>query len=93
MCQQLQAKLYLSIIDDVIESMRELFLDEGLEDRVLDDLKHVSYIVLLHLKNKNKIHVMHKLDLLVRIYAVSSCCAALGVKDDAVKSNGRLQEK
>jgi len=50
-CQQLQAKLYLSIIDDVIESMRELFLDEGLEDRVLDDLKHVSYIVLLHLKN------------------------------------------
>ncbi|KAF3708345.1 Stonin-1 Stoned B-like factor [Channa argus] len=35
-----QAKLYLSIIDDVIESMRELFLDEGLEDRVLDDLRH-----------------------------------------------------
>lgn len=41
-CKQLQAKLYLSIIDDVIESMRELFLDEGLEDRVLDDLRHVS---------------------------------------------------
>ncbi|KAM9847520.1 TFIIA-alpha and beta-like factor [Aulostomus maculatus] len=35
------AKLYLSIIDDVIENMRELFLDEGLEDRVLDDLKHL----------------------------------------------------
>ncbi|XP_070696548.1 TFIIA-alpha and beta-like factor [Pempheris klunzingeri] len=35
------AKLYLSIIDDVIESMRELFLDEGLEERVLDDLKHL----------------------------------------------------
>uniref|UniRef100_A0A8C5HFD0 Stonin-1 n=1 Tax=Gouania willdenowi TaxID=441366 RepID=A0A8C5HFD0_GOUWI len=35
------AKLYLSIIDDVIDSMRELFLDEGLEDRVLDDLKHL----------------------------------------------------
>ncbi|KAM9804172.1 TFIIA-alpha and beta-like factor [Neosynchiropus ocellatus] len=35
------AKLYLSIIDDVIESMRELFQDEGLEDRVLDDLKHL----------------------------------------------------
>lgn len=44
-CEQLQAKLYLSIIDDVIESMRELFLDEGLEDRVLDDLRHVSYIL------------------------------------------------
>lgn len=42
-CKQLQAKLYLSIIDDVIESMRELFLDEGLEDRILDDLRHVSY--------------------------------------------------
>lgn len=40
----MQAKLYLSIIDDVIESMREIFLDEGLEDRVLDDLRHVSYI-------------------------------------------------
>ncbi|XP_049456546.1 stonin-1 isoform X2 [Epinephelus fuscoguttatus] len=36
-----QAKLYLSIIDDVIESMRELFLDEGLEDRILDDLRHL----------------------------------------------------
>ncbi|XP_047459184.1 stonin-1 [Mugil cephalus] len=36
-----QAKLYLSIIDDVIDSMRELFLDEGLEDRVLDDLRHL----------------------------------------------------
>ncbi|MEQ2276511.1 hypothetical protein XENORESO_001457 [Xenotaenia resolanae] len=35
------AKLYLSIIDDVIESMKELFLDEGLEDRVLDDLRHL----------------------------------------------------
>ncbi|XP_054456802.1 stonin-1 [Anoplopoma fimbria] len=36
-----QAKLYLSIIDDVIQSMRELFMDEGLEDRVLDDLRHL----------------------------------------------------
>uniref|UniRef100_A0A3Q0SW25 Uncharacterized protein n=1 Tax=Amphilophus citrinellus TaxID=61819 RepID=A0A3Q0SW25_AMPCI len=41
-CKQLQAKLYLSIIDDVIDSVRELFLDEGVEDRVLDDLRHVS---------------------------------------------------
>uniref|UniRef100_A0A8C6KYB4 Uncharacterized protein n=1 Tax=Nothobranchius furzeri TaxID=105023 RepID=A0A8C6KYB4_NOTFU len=36
------AKLYLSIIDDVIENTRELFVDEGLEDQVLDDLRHVS---------------------------------------------------
>lgn len=35
------AKLYMSIIDDVIDGMRELFFDEGLEDRVLDDLKHL----------------------------------------------------
>lgn len=41
-CKQLQAKLYLSIIDDVIDSVRELFLDEGVEDRVVDDLRHVS---------------------------------------------------
>ncbi|XP_036403160.1 TFIIA-alpha and beta-like factor [Megalops cyprinoides] len=34
-------KLYLSIIEDVIESMRELFLDEGLEERVLEDLRQL----------------------------------------------------
>ncbi|TNM99830.1 hypothetical protein fugu_012863 [Takifugu bimaculatus] len=36
-----QAKVYLSIIDDVIESIRELFLDEGLEDRLVDHLRHL----------------------------------------------------
>lgn len=41
---KMQAKFYLSIIDDVIESIRELFLDEGLEDRLVDDLRHVSSI-------------------------------------------------
>lgn len=41
---KMQAKFYLSIIDDVIESIRELFLDEGLEDRLVDDLRHVSYV-------------------------------------------------
>ncbi|XP_037534579.1 TFIIA-alpha and beta-like factor [Nematolebias whitei] len=35
------AKLYLSIIDDVIENMKELFQDEGLEDRVLDGLRQL----------------------------------------------------
>ncbi|XP_030627142.1 TFIIA-alpha and beta-like factor [Chanos chanos] len=34
-------KLYLSIIDDVIESIRELFLDEGVEERVLDELRQM----------------------------------------------------
>uniref|UniRef100_A0A3B5QUD1 General transcription factor IIA, 1-like n=2 Tax=Xiphophorus maculatus TaxID=8083 RepID=A0A3B5QUD1_XIPMA len=28
-------------MDDVIDGMKELFLDEGLEDRVLDDLRHL----------------------------------------------------
>ena len=37
-----QAKLYMSIMEDVIESMRELILEEGLEDRVLDELKQVT---------------------------------------------------
>ncbi|KAJ8250678.1 hypothetical protein COCON_G00226000 [Conger conger] len=34
-------KLYLSIMEDVIESLRELFLDEGVEDRVLEDLRQL----------------------------------------------------
>lgn len=41
----LQAKVYYSIIDDVIENARELLLEEGLEDRVLDDLKKVSHVL------------------------------------------------
>ncbi|KAL6466481.1 hypothetical protein MHYP_G00242850 [Metynnis hypsauchen] len=34
-------KLYLSIIDDVMESIRELFLEEGVEERVLEDLRRL----------------------------------------------------
>ncbi|XP_072526857.1 TFIIA-alpha and beta-like factor [Salminus brasiliensis] len=34
-------KLYLSIIDDVMESIRELFLEEGVEEQVLDDLRQL----------------------------------------------------
>uniref|UniRef100_A0A8C9SVB3 Uncharacterized protein n=1 Tax=Scleropages formosus TaxID=113540 RepID=A0A8C9SVB3_SCLFO len=36
-----QPKLYISVIDDVIESMREVFLDEGVEERVLEELRQV----------------------------------------------------
>uniref|UniRef100_A0A8B9HFR1 General transcription factor IIA, 1-like n=1 Tax=Astyanax mexicanus TaxID=7994 RepID=A0A8B9HFR1_ASTMX len=32
-------KLYLSVIDDVMENVRELFLEEGIEEQVLDDLR------------------------------------------------------
>ncbi|XP_042592107.1 TFIIA-alpha and beta-like factor isoform X1 [Cyprinus carpio] len=34
-------KLYLSVIEDVIESIRELFSDEGVEERVLDNLRQL----------------------------------------------------
>ncbi|XP_016422718.1 TFIIA-alpha and beta-like factor isoform X2 [Sinocyclocheilus rhinocerous] len=34
-------KLYLSVIEDVIESIRELFCDEGVEGRVLDNLRQL----------------------------------------------------
>ena len=85
-------------------------MDEGLEDRVLDDLRHVSYILHNPASSREKMEIMHILTQAVsysnirssseevctipgRQTAVFSCCAALGVKDDAVKSNGRLQEK
>uniref|UniRef100_A0AAY5F204 Uncharacterized protein n=1 Tax=Electrophorus electricus TaxID=8005 RepID=A0AAY5F204_ELEEL len=56
-------KLYFSIIDDVIESIRELFLDEGVPEGVLDDLRqvilsniasHGCFIHELFVKRKNK---------------------------------------
>lgn len=55
----------MSIIDDVIENMRELFLDEGLEDRVLDDLRHVSYM--LH----NIIQIINVMDILTQVVSYS----------------------
>lgn len=43
-----QPKLYKSVIDDVINEVRELFLDEGVDEQVLLELKtvHDSPIVL-----------------------------------------------
>lgn len=42
-----QPKLYKSVIDDVINEVRELFLDEGVDEQVLLELKtvHLSSIV------------------------------------------------
>lgn len=37
-----QPKLYRSIIEDVIESVREIFADEGVEEQVLKDLQKAS---------------------------------------------------
>ncbi|KAG2467479.1 STON1 protein, partial [Polypterus senegalus] len=36
-----QPKLYRSIIEDVIESVHEIFVDEGIEEQVLKDLKQM----------------------------------------------------
>uniref|UniRef100_A0A3B3QMU1 Uncharacterized protein n=1 Tax=Paramormyrops kingsleyae TaxID=1676925 RepID=A0A3B3QMU1_9TELE len=34
-------KLYRSVIEDVINDVRELFLDEGVDEQILQDLKTV----------------------------------------------------
>nr|XP_042102136.1 TFIIA-alpha and beta-like factor isoform X1 [Ovis aries] len=38
---QTQAKLYRSVIEDVIEGVRDLFAEEGVEEQVLKDLKQL----------------------------------------------------
>ena len=38
-----QYKLYKSVIDDVILNVREAFLDEGVDEQVLQELKQVRY--------------------------------------------------
>ncbi|XP_069881659.1 stonin-1 [Dipodomys merriami] len=40
-CFNLQPKLYRSVIEDVIEGVRELFAEEGIEEQVLKDLKQL----------------------------------------------------
>lgn len=35
----LQFKLYQSVIDDVVNGMREAFLDEGVDEQVLQELR------------------------------------------------------
>lgn len=37
-----QPKLYKSVIEDVISEVRELFLDEGVDEQVLLELKTVT---------------------------------------------------
>jgi hypothetical protein len=37
-----QPKLYRSVIEDVINEVRELFLDEGVDEQVLMELKTVQ---------------------------------------------------
>uniref|UniRef100_A0A8B9CL35 Uncharacterized protein n=1 Tax=Anser brachyrhynchus TaxID=132585 RepID=A0A8B9CL35_9AVES len=37
-------KLYKSVIEDVIEGVRELFAEEGVDEQVLKDLKQVCWL-------------------------------------------------
>lgn len=48
-----QYKLYKSVIDDVVNNVREAFIDEGVDEQVLQDLKQVWYSILSfeHLQN------------------------------------------
>ena len=39
-----QPKLYRSVIEDVISEVRELFLDEGVDEQVLLELKTVNLL-------------------------------------------------
>lgn len=42
-CFFLKPKLYRSVIEDVINDVREVFLDEGVDEQVLMELKTVSW--------------------------------------------------
>lgn len=42
----MQPELYKSIIEDVIEGVREPFAEEGVEEQVLKDLKQVCWVPL-----------------------------------------------
>ena len=37
----LQPKLYRSVVEDVIKNVHEAFLDDGVDDQVLNELKQV----------------------------------------------------
>lgn len=38
-----QRKVYMTVVEDVISSVREAFLDEGVDEQVLQELKQVSH--------------------------------------------------
>ena len=41
----LQRKVYNTVVEDVIANVREAFLDEGVDESVLQELKHVSLYI------------------------------------------------
>ena len=42
-----QRKVYNTVVEDVIANVREAFLDEGVDEQVLQELKHVSTVFAL----------------------------------------------
>lgn len=38
-----QPRLYKTVVEDVISNVREAFLDEGVDEQVLQELKQVSF--------------------------------------------------
>lgn len=38
-----QPKFYKSVIDDVIEGVRDVFLEEGVDEQILKELKRVCW--------------------------------------------------
>lgn len=43
-----QRKLYFSVVEDVISNVREAFLDEGVDEQVLQELKQVKNINIIN---------------------------------------------
>ena len=41
-CHFLQSKVYRGVIEDVIKNVRESFLNEGVDEQVLQELKQVT---------------------------------------------------
>jgi len=39
-----QSKVYMSVVEDVISNVREAFLDEGIDEQVLHELKQVNFL-------------------------------------------------
>lgn len=48
----MQPKFYKSVIDDVIEGVRDVFAEEGADEQVLKELKRVSGMAMPPLPNR-----------------------------------------
>uniref|UniRef100_A0A670YSH9 Uncharacterized protein n=1 Tax=Pseudonaja textilis TaxID=8673 RepID=A0A670YSH9_PSETE len=55
-----QPKFYKSVIDDVIEGVRDVFVEEGVDEQILKELKRVSAVAR---KAFVQLHLVHQLHL------------------------------